>query len=499
MAEAVQRLSSSALLLARCFEKLAPVLRKPLLLIVDQAEELFTLRVDAEAERRRALYFDFLAAHCERTSWIQILISMRTEFLGRFDDELRRRLGDSMPVAPYYLQPFTAELLKHVVTQPVGRTFESAAGVSYRLRFEPELPRLIAESVAARFPGPGALTCVQIVCRRLTEYALSRLGSPARPDGVEVLITHEMLQEFGEIGFAIEDVIDQAVAGFCDSHELLLIEGLLLWKACKRSLSHLVNQQTGGAPTTRFIERERFIEMLAKALNERPIAFRLVRSVVNSEFAQVVKGRLADRPIVTALVDHLLSTDVRVLRELVVVELGATAPTRYVALGHDILSVALAEWLAREEAIERLNQLQSRRERRLMLVWAIVLALASAGVAVILYRDAWTEWLDAGWSIGLAMGGGAGVGFYAASLQGLVGRLRYLRERRLVFERFAKDHPPADASMRESIVLMLLHSSSRHLFSRFASVGSLYRQLTAEMRRRAAPEGSAVFPGGARY
>ena len=63
------------------------------------------------------------------------------------------------------------------ITEPLAEPFHNGA-VTYQVTFEDGLPSLIAEAVAARFPGPGALTGLQIVCQRLWEQAL-REAKPA--------------------------------------------------------------------------------------------------------------------------------------------------------------------------------------------------------------------------------------------------------------------------------------------------------------------------------
>jgi hypothetical protein len=65
-------------------------MRMPLLLMIDQGDELFTLRIDQRTDEASAEFFDVLASFCGERSWIQILMSMRTEFYGHFDADCEK-------------------------------------------------------------------------------------------------------------------------------------------------------------------------------------------------------------------------------------------------------------------------------------------------------------------------------------------------------------------------------------------------------------------------
>jgi WD40 repeat protein/cellulose biosynthesis protein BcsQ/energy-coupling factor transporter ATP-binding protein EcfA2 len=95
----------------------------PLLLVVDQWEELYTLAQDNQAETERFVE-EILAA--TRSNWVSVLILFRGDFYGRVMEhrELRRRLqGDSL----ISLQDMSPDDLRRAVVEParkVGFSFD---------------------------------------------------------------------------------------------------------------------------------------------------------------------------------------------------------------------------------------------------------------------------------------------------------------------------------------------------------------------------------------
>ncbi len=501
-AQAAPTLASEPGALVRWFETLAPRLEQPLLLVIDQAEEVFTLRVGASSERAVAQFFDFLAAYCERSTWIQFLISMRTEFYGRFDHELRRRLGPAMPVAPFYLQAFTAATLERAVTGPLDQVFRAPHGHDYRVEFEPGLPRALAERVAQRFPGPGALTCLQIVCVRLCEQALATLPPPggqanALPSEPRVArVTRAMLDDIGAVEIVIEDLIDQAIGDFCDRHELRLMDATRLWRTTKDALGGLVTRQADGAPTTKFAVRGSFVAELGQQLA------RSVPSVNRWLLPSLAQTADDDRRHAALLVDHLLRPEVRVLREVRVAEPGQSEPTCYLALGHDVLSVGLAEAAARTAAIHLRQTAESRRFIVRLLVVPTLAAVLGGGAT---------------WLLGAVGGGDAasvvaigqwGFGSLVVSLYAVMLWEAFSQRTndaavgwyRLVDAHVTGPSPaPAPPKASRWDWLWMAPPMLRLMGTRSRQTGQLFRALTDDKRREAAALGQAAFPGSARY
>lgn len=404
----VRAAGESAAALAAVFEAMAPLLRKPLLLIVDQAEEVFTLARQADGGPTGERFFDFLAAFCRRPNWIQVLISMRTEFYGRYDHALRERLGAELPVAPYLLASPTAAMLEEVMRGPCGLVFADPGGRDYGLRLEDGIERRLAEQLVQGFPGPGALTAMQVVGVRLVKEGLERaaadgVADPSQP--LLVRLTPSMLAEIGPVEDVIEDLVDEAIGNFFEREGLMLFEILRFWNDCARTFALLVAPQAEGAPVTRFLPREQFLIALSKAT---PVASTFADRVVGVLMSQVLrmlgvrwKPRGADYWLdsETRLLQFLESHNVRVLRSIRAYPPDGVGPLEYLALGHDILAVGMARANARAERREGQSQRSDRRLNRIF--WFGLALCLPMLVALFWTRDSlgWWHWLsDTAWS-----------------------------------------------------------------------------------------------------
>jgi len=200
---------------------------------------------------------------------------------------------------------------------------------------------------------------------------------------------------------------------------------------------------------------------------------------------------------------HLLQPHIRVLREVSVVEQGQTEPTHYLALGHDILSVGLAEAMAR---LALIDQRQSRESRRLfakmlaipLLIGLLAAALPLCAALLGVSMDTSLKALVTYGFYGLAAGFYVVMGYEAFSAKlpaGVVGFPKLLAEhvRRPVV--VALDETPT------AIVTKLFEPFAilRHFGAPMKASGLLFRAMTNDARREAAAEGQVVFPGGARY
>jgi len=389
---------SSAEGLAATFETMAPLLRKPLLLIVDQAEEVFTLAKLEDIEPASERFFDFLAAFCQRPNWIQILISMRTEFFGRYDNELRQRLGSELPVAPYLLSAPTAAMLEQVMRGPCNLTFADAVGRGdYIVQLEDGIEHRLAEQLTQSFPGPGALTALQVVGVRLVQEGLERAAAEAPAalgEPLPVHLTSHMLAEIGPVEDVIEDLIDAAIGDFCETAGLAWIETRRLWRKCTRTLMQLVKPQAEGAPVTQFLPREQFVTELCKRMamtRDEQAAVSLIMRLVRSPGAELRRPCAAGEwpGIVTRLLVWLERPEVRVLRSVRSHSPNKVGAVEYVALGHDILAVGLARANARSS---RRAERSRRIGRKFLWSMALVPVVAVVITLAVTWLGAWLDW-----------------------------------------------------------------------------------------------------------
>ncbi len=482
--------------LSQALAERAPQLSRPLLLIVDQAEEVFTRRTDREGEAARARFFDFLSHFCRRPHWIQILVSMRTEFYGRFDDALRQRLGPDLPVAPYLMAGPDEAMLESVIRKPDGKTFETPDGRRYTVRGDPQRARQLAERLWRSYPGPGALTALQVVGVRMVTQALGQASWPADGSPASVVLSDDIWRHVQDIDDVIEDRVDDAIAAFCEPLALSTQDALRLWEACKRTLVDLVSPQAEGAPVTRFLPRSEFID----SLYERALPFQRSTSWVDAigealtqlfESRQSTQARVlgafASRQRVKDLVGWLERPDVRVLRNVPSHERGAEGSGDFVALGHDLLAVGLLRARARSDW--RQNRMQSAAKtmlRRVVvfplvggaLLAAVLLGLRLYGVVPM----SWSSVLSPAFAVAL-------VTLY------IVGGIELGREIGRPWSHFRsmRDHLHALGERRDLVSLVLA------LQRPLRQPAALFHRFTQAARRAYAEGGAQAFPGSALY
>jgi conflict system STAND superfamily ATPase len=77
--------------LVHALSSLAEVLPGTLVLVMDQAEELLTLKPGDDGDASRAGFFEFLAEFATADLDVKLIISLRTEYYGRYRHEMHTR------------------------------------------------------------------------------------------------------------------------------------------------------------------------------------------------------------------------------------------------------------------------------------------------------------------------------------------------------------------------------------------------------------------------
>jgi DNA-binding SARP family transcriptional activator/ABC-type glycerol-3-phosphate transport system substrate-binding protein/tRNA A-37 threonylcarbamoyl transferase component Bud32 len=134
----------------RAVRRVLPDDHSPLLVVIDQFEELFT----QTAEGTAVVFLDALAAAVEDLqSHLRVLVTLRADF---YDRPLgHRRIGELLRIGTEVITPMSPEELEQAIDGPAARL---------EVRFE---PRLVAEIVADVADRSGALPLLQ--------YALTEL------------------------------------------------------------------------------------------------------------------------------------------------------------------------------------------------------------------------------------------------------------------------------------------------------------------------------------
>jgi hypothetical protein len=147
------------------------------LIIIDQAEEIFTQQ-STQSDQSHHRYFELLARLASSDLNIKVLLSMRTEFKGQFDDQLGARRVLPTTLAGYYLDEMDVNQLSAAITHPT--TLRSASGGRlFEFSYEPGLPERIATDLVEARPSGGLLPTLQVVCSRLVRYVHASMSTRA--------------------------------------------------------------------------------------------------------------------------------------------------------------------------------------------------------------------------------------------------------------------------------------------------------------------------------
>jgi hypothetical protein len=322
-----------------------------LILVLDQVEEALTRTTgSAISDEASAAFFRFLEEVYVRNIDVRILLSLRTEYYGRFRDELRisdDRLSDrpkSGGVEPYLLWPLrekqalvrAIEAPTNVMTKSKDDTLEPL----YDFGFEYGLVERLVEDLLQEFPHASVTPALQVICASLFD----RLNDRKR------IITCDDYKSQGGLSGIIRSYVERGlnaiVAG--KGTETEVIKWLSL-------LNTLVSRQGGGT----VVSLTETSEELARRAGELGIRgdIRSALAKLASGPAPLLRGEPPDKP-------------------------------RAFGLKHDVLAVILSRWEAEYEgALEAKKENSAKLRKILGVICAAFIALASGSVAFMYNRN----------------------------------------------------------------------------------------------------------------
>ena len=301
--------------------QMAAVLPHALVLIIDQAEELFTMARTPDEVGDRDHTLAMLQRLVDIKADVKLIISLRTEYYGRLLDHLRAGRRDFSGVRDDLLRDFSTASLIAAIERP---TLDSPIAPGqpsprekYGFRF--------AEGVAARIAEDGldlrtehqdsVLPMIQVICTQLYEHRRPQPGSDA-------VITLEDLEAIRGVEGGLKAFAEEAL-------ERSLRLGPTDRAAFKALFTRLYSRQVDGTLTTWLAPRD---ALESSWYGSKP-------------FAQVVERAVS----------------VRILREDHLRVEGAE-PRPYIRLGHDALAKVAAAWQRAERRTRRSTF--SKREPR---------------------------------------------------------------------------------------------------------------------------------------
>ena len=296
-------------LLAGILARMAGRLPHALVLVIDQAEEVFTLaRTDEEvADRDQALRM--LQRLVDVRADVKLIVSLRTEYYGRLLDYLRAGRRDLTGVRDDLLRDFSRDDLIEAITRPTRETPLAEGQPSprerYGFRYADRVPEVIADGVLALRSEnqDSVLPLVQVVCTQLYKRNC-RVRRRTRESAKEVAIELQDLKgikgvEGGLKAFA-EDAMKNAMQlGRSQRHNF------------RKLMTGLRVRHADGTLTTWMVPRDK------------------------------LKRQWRGRPRFDKVVDRAVA--VRLLREDEL-RIAGNKPQSYIRLGHDALAVVAEDW-----------------------------------------------------------------------------------------------------------------------------------------------------------
>jgi Novel STAND NTPase 1 len=327
---------------------------RPLVIVVDQAEEIFTLALNQSRLEGRFSFFDLIERICVFEPLVKLVVSLRTEYYGQFCDQLRINPHSVTGTEPKPLEHFmlrglrTHDQIVRAILAPTERNAHSTLGAPYdfyNFEFAPGVADQMARDLLEHCGESCILPVLQIVCKDLYQHVVTatnrqislrdydRLG---RVDGrVSAFIE-------GSIRSVLNDVNKRKVPG----------KDVQRWE---RVLSTLVARQDGGALTTLVADESALLGRAKRAGISSPSAEYLQR------FAQ---------------------EDPRLLRQ---VSFKRTDNVRQYSLGHDALGPALYQAKIANEQY----QIGVRHFRRVLAFVLCIVLTTGVFVAAQAYATRW--------------------------------------------------------------------------------------------------------------
>ena len=276
--------------------------KKPIF-VIDQAEEIFSLPADqlskansgnaaaeidadakqnstsesAAAEAHEAAlheYFRFVRL-VARDKGARLVISMRTEYKGLFDDNLHDRGHRGEGVAGFFLPELSEKELVEAIKRPTLNTEEWNAlgeeGPGPRDKYNFVYDEGVAENIAADLASPddipagGVLPALQVTCLRLWRASRSVRRNHAYSLSSPVGITMAQKRQMGSAKDQISDFVTEAIEAECSQAYLKWPHNVgKVSDAFHRELAaNLVNVEADGRAVTSTARRSDIINKIA--------------------------------------------------------------------------------------------------------------------------------------------------------------------------------------------------------------------------------------------
>jgi hypothetical protein len=347
--------------IVRALALITPHFDRPLLLVVDQGEEVFSLP-DRHGIKAREAFFWLLEELCWKTRiGLKIILALRTEYYGQFCDHFRLEPqtkispGDS-GVQQYMLHGLSDfERLSSAIMRPTRTNEIEGLGSPkefYNFSFAEELPDRIAKDLLAHCGESSTLPVMQIVCSQLFERMRDRNDTII---GVDDYI------KIGLVAGALDAFVDSGIkSSISDAGERPSEQNVRQWR---ETLGSLVAKQEGGAVTTLIMSKAKLVS-IARDCG--------LKGAIGTTISNMARERCC------------------LLRPVATITTGLFRPRREYSLGHDALAIALFHWAEAHEAIIEAKQATRRRIRWLEITGLIIGAISCLALFQVVNQRAGT-------------------------------------------------------------------------------------------------------------
>jgi hypothetical protein len=284
--------------LDRALRALASAVPFTLVLVIDQAEEMFTLaNPDGSGRADRDRVLRMLSRIGEGQGDYKVIVALRTEFYGRLIGSLRQGPDGATGVRDYLLADLDRDDLIAFVTRPTSdRPIEHAREVPrdrYGFRYADGVPEALASELLRAGRKDGVLPLAQVICNQLWERA--RAGNS---DSSPRVVTHDDFAALGGFAGALRRHVEAQIAAIVPARapagawllrtaQSVLPERYWTPETVKRLLAGLTLSQVDGTLTTALVSEEKLAEsyktlqgLCFTELLGRASASRLLRTTV---------------------------------------------------------------------------------------------------------------------------------------------------------------------------------------------------------------------------
>ena len=309
---------------------------KTLVLIIDQAEEVMTLWPENSEDEPKVSFFEFLFIFSSKQINVKLILSLRTEYYGKFISGIHSYTFNMSGFRDYYLQPITDQELKDAIELPTKDEPVGSFGKprdKYGFCYEEGLVETIARDLNSGSIIGSRLAVMQVICKRLYETTASK-ALKKKGRGQEWTIKCSDYTALGKIPDQLNAYVDETLTDKIKEDRLDDYTRRLEVNRWKNVLYRLVDSHEDGRVTKRYESETELIRMARNFQSSLDPKGTL-------EFLSGSTRQILRREVQTTMRDNSARTET---------DTGDENLVQY-TLAHDAIGLALKAWKSRYDSI----------------------------------------------------------------------------------------------------------------------------------------------------